>query len=135
MRSLFERGCYRDRCRGIGACQAPLGGFDVDIGKDTAKIEYGGKDRVQEDSKKRNTGELRHDEHARTHDGRHQCTADAGGGLDRPRLHGAESMTFHQRDGDRAGGHRIGTGASRHHAHQCAGHHRHLGRPAHETAS
>ncbi len=116
--------------RGFFAADTESLGLVVDHHKDAEEIHERRKDGHQHDLGVGDAGELRHDEAARPHDGRHEHTADGCGRLDTARHMGAEARLLHHGDGKGAGGHRIGDGAARDGAEQPAGDDGHLSRSA-----
>ena len=77
-----------------------------------------------------NADDLGHDESRRAHDRRHQLAVRRCRHFDGSRLVRRQANLFHQRDGEGAGGYRIGNRRARHHAGQARGDNRRFGRAA-----
>ena len=88
----------------------------MDHQQDRDVVEAGGDNRDQDKFVIRNAQHLGHDKGRGAHDRRRDLPAARGRGLDRTGKAAGKAGFLHQRDGKRAGGHRVGDGRARNHA-------------------
>ncbi len=105
-------------------------GFQVDHPEHRAEVQQRRNQRGLGDLDEGHVDGLGHDEGHRTHHRRHDLAAHRGRGLDAAGEGRAIAEALHQRDGELAGGDHVGHAGTGDGAHQCRGHHRHLGRAA-----